>query len=246
MAKAAPALDDLLEQLYGSELESFTAERDAIVRDLRSQGRNDEANEIAALRKPPLPAHIANRLARERPRELRSLLDAAEKLSKAHSKGSLQTLRDAQTELHEALRTLVAAAPDVAGKPVSASVEQRLVSTLRAAAADPDAAAELRRGVLADELDPAGFDALAGLPAAPRRKRAEKKPKERAASRPTRADEVRRKRVERLEHELSQASDELRTAERELAALERSVERAQRRVADLEKRLESARGGAED
>lgn len=241
MAKAAPARGKLLEQLYAVDLEQFTAERNALVRTLRSEGRGDEADEIASLRKPPLPASIANRLARERPLEVRALLRAAERLSKAHSRGSSDALRDAQAELHDALRTLAASASDVTGKPVSDAVEQRLVSTLRAAAADPEAAEALRRGVLADEVETSGFDALAGLPAAPRRRRSEEKTRERAP-RPTRAEEAQRKRVQRLEQELSEASDGLREAERELEAAERATERARRRVADLEQRLDGVRG----
>ena len=240
MAKAAPAREDLLDQLYGAELEQFTAERNALVRTLRGEGRGDEADEIAALRKPPLPAYVANRLARERPRDVRALLAAAERLSKAHSAGSSDTLRDAQAELHDALRTLVASASEVTEKPISDAVEQRLVSTLRAAAADPGAAEALQRGVLADEIAASGFDALAGLPAAPRKKSAQA-PKKEKPSRASRADQARGKRVERLEGELTDAADALRAAERELSAAERAVERSRRRVADLEKRLEAAR-----
>jgi hypothetical protein len=240
MAKAAGALDDLLEQLYAADLDEFTAERNALVRSLRADGRDEDARELAERRKPPLPAFLANRLARERSRETGALIDAAETLSKAHRGGGVEKLRDAQAALNDALRTLVAAAPEVAGKPVSGPVEQRLVTTLRAAAADPETAGLLRRGVLSDEVDPSGFDALAGLPAAPRRKRGERKPKARSA-RTERADAARRERAERLERELSEAHDELRAAEREFAVAERAAERARRRVADLEKRLGSAR-----
>ena len=240
MAKTARARDDLLEQLYAADLEDFTAERNALARTLRDAGRDEDAREIAERRKPPLPAFLANRLARERSREMRALIDAAATLSKAHRSGGVEKLREAQAALSDALRTLTAAAPEVTGKSVSSSVEQRLVSTLRAAAADPEAAELLRRGVLPDEVDPSGFDALAGIRVAPRPKRAEPKAKRRSA-REERADAARRDRAERLERELSEANDELRAAERELAAAERTVERARRRAADLQKRLDGMR-----
>ena len=50
---AAP--DAELDRLYGGELEEFVAARAAAAKELRRQGRRDEAAAVAALRKPRWP-----------------------------------------------------------------------------------------------------------------------------------------------------------------------------------------------
>jgi hypothetical protein len=230
----------VLERLYAADPEQFVPERNRLARELRDEGRDAEARDVAALRKPPLPAFLANRLARERPREMRALIDAAEKLSAAHRGGDAAKLRKAQAEHNDALRALVASASEAAGKPVSGAVEQRLATTLRAASVHSDTASLLARGVLPDEVDPAGFDALAGMPVKRARAKAKSEPTG-SSGRAERAESARQARTERLESQLTDANDELRSAERELKAAERAAERARRRVADLEQRLERAR-----
>jgi hypothetical protein len=230
----------MLERLYAADPEQFVPERNRLVRELRDEGRDAEAREVAVLRKPPLPAFLANRLAHEQPHEMRALIDAAEKLSAAHRAGDAAKLRKAQAEHNDALRALVATASQASGKPVSDAVEQRLATTLRAASVDPDTASLLVRGVLPSEVDPAGFDALAGMPVKHARARA-KSGRTASSGRAERAESARRARTERLESQLADANDELRSAERQLEAAERAAERARRRVADLEERLERAR-----
>ena len=229
--------DDPLEQLYGVDPADFVAERKRLVQLLREEGRSEEADDVAARRKPPLPAMLANRLARHRPDEVAALVEAAETLAKAHGTGSADDLRKAQTGFREALRKLLDGVVDAADRPVSDAVEQRLAATLRAAAVDPDLAALLRRGVLPDEVDSAGFDALAGVTLT-RRTESSAPKSGRKPGRSDRAEENRRARRDRLEQELADAKESLRSAERALGAAARDRDRIARRVADLEKRLE--------
>jgi hypothetical protein len=234
-----PENQDPLADLYAVERDEFVAARNRLARSLRTEGEEQQAREVAALRKPPLPVYLANRLARERARELGALLDTAERLSRAHRSGEAETLREAHRELGERVRKLVSAAPEIAGGPVTESAGQRLAETLRAAASDPTAAALLRRGVLPDELEAAGFDALAGMSL---RRPAEGKPQpSRSRTRPGRADSTRRARAERLAKELADAKRELRSAERALTAADHDANRARKRVSDLEARVERAR-----
>jgi hypothetical protein len=228
------ANEDVLAELYSAPLEDFVARRTALARALRKEGRDDEAGEVAAAKKPTLPAYLANRLAHDRPREIAALLDIAEKLAKAHGSGDAEKLRAAQRDLAEHVRELVAIAPEVAGRAVSDSVGQRLAETLRAAATDPEAANLLRRGVLREEVETSGFEALAGV------KLAAPKPLRKGASAEARAPRKPHHdaRSERLEKELSEARREVRSAESALAAAERDVARARKRVSDLEARLE--------
>jgi hypothetical protein len=229
---------DALERLYAVEPEEFVAERKRLERELRGQGRDEEAAAIAGRRKPPLPVHAANRLARRRTEDVGALIAAAQQIASAHESGDAERLRGAQAELAQRVRTLVGEAEQAVGRPLSADAEQRLATLLRAAAVDPETAPLLQRGVLAEEIEPSGFDALAGLslsaptPASKRARETETKG--------TRQVAKRRERLDRLERELADAREALRSAEAELAKAQRAAERARRRVDDAEKRLERA------
>jgi hypothetical protein len=227
---------DLLAELYSVPPEDFVSERTRLARSLRDDGRDAEARELAALRKPPLPAYLANLLAHERPRDVAALVKAAEAVAAAHGKANADRLREAQRTLGDKVRELVAAAPEVAGRAVSDAVEQRLAETLRAAATDARTAKLLRRGVLQDEVETSGFEALAGM-ALPSRSATQKKGAARSTPE-SRRDSAERQRAERLSDELAEARRELRSAETALAAAERDATRARKRVSDLEARLE--------
>ena len=227
---------DVLEKLYAVEPEEFVAERKRLESSLREQGRTEEADEVATLRKPALPVFAANRLAREHADDVAQLISAGERLAAAHRAANSDELRKVQAELTDRITTLVRHAERAARRPISESMEQRIVVLLRAAASDPDSAALLRRGVLSEEVQPTAFDALAGMRIAAPKSRPGTKGKPNAAS-----VRKRRKRVEELEGQLSEASSALRRAERELGEAERELERTTRRVNQLEKRLEEAR-----
>ncbi|MGH3017296.1 MAG: hypothetical protein ACRDLU_02855 [Gaiellaceae bacterium] len=222
---------DVLEQLYAVEPEEFVAERKRLERSLRDEGRTEDADELAGLRKPPLPVYAANRLARERSDDVAQLISTGERLAAAHGAGDPAELRTAQAELTDRVTTLVRHAGEL-----SEAVEQRLAMLLRASASNPATAALLRRGVLSEEVEPAAFEALAGMTlAAP-------KPRPKQERKPEPARERKGGHVEKLEGQLAEATDALRDAERELRKAERDHERAARRVAQIRERLEEARG----
>jgi hypothetical protein len=226
---------DVIAELYSVPPEDFVAERTKLARSLRDEGRADEAREVASLRKPTLPAHLANRLAHERPRDVGALLDAAKKLAAAHSTGNAEKLRHAQSDLSDRVRGLVALAPQLSERAVSDSVGQRLAETLRAAATNSRAADLLRRGVLQEEVETSGFEALAGLELAPAKNMSKAVP----ASRPTARRRSRSDaRVDELKRDLTAARQELRSAEAVARSADRETARARRRVSDLEARLE--------
>lgn len=230
---------DALERLYAVEPEEFVAERKRLERSLRDDGRLEEAAELATLRKPPLPVFAANRLARAEPDDVAWLISAGERLTAAHGAGDPDALRMEQAELAARVKALVRQAEGAAGRPLSEPMEQRLAVLLRAAASDPHAAALLRRGVLAEEVEPAAFDALASISLALPKTR--KEPDGKAA----RARELKqRERVKELEDELAEARDALRHAERELRNAQTEVERAERRVTRLTERIDDARGAS--
>jgi hypothetical protein len=130
------------------------------------------------------------------------------------------------------------------GRAVSEAIVERIAKTLDAAALDEGSRFLLRAGRLTEELEPQGFEVLAGLAAAApkgRRATATQKPKAGAV------DEARR-RVEEAKHEARARSREATQAEREAQRAEnaatkaRGVARAARERADeAEAALEEAR-----
>jgi hypothetical protein len=226
---------EALEQLYAVDPEDFVAERKRLERELRDRGETEAAADIAGRRKPTVPVFAANRLARTRAADVGKLIDAAHRIAAAHESGDRERLREAQADLADRVRDLLRHAEQADGRPLSEAAEQRLASLLRAAAVDPNAAELLHRGVLAEELAPAGFDALAGLSLASAPKRAASSAQ--ADARATRRQSERDAKLAEVERDLADARGALRDAEKELTAAERQADRARKRVAELEERL---------
>ena len=77
--------------------------------------------------------------------------------------GRLRAAGRAVGEEVERVAGLAADALRAAGRPASATQQEKLVATLRTAAVDHDAGDVLTRGVLVDDLEPTGFSLLGGL-----------------------------------------------------------------------------------
>jgi hypothetical protein len=228
--------DDELERLLGLPLDEFTAARTEAVKRLRKEGRADEAAELQGVKKPTAPVWGLNQAARREPGDVRALVRAAERLRKDPAGADA----DFRTHLGDVVREAERALAGAKTK-VSQETTRRITTTARAAAASqPD---ELIRGVLREELEPSGFEAMAGL-APPPKSAASKKAgakKDDAAAK--------RKRVEAARSALAEARDEARRLRREADAAEReaanataAAEKAEEAVRQAEERLEEARG----
>jgi hypothetical protein len=102
------------EDLYGLPLDRFVAERDALARALRADGRREEAAEVGALRKPSVVAWAVNQLVRTQGRALAELFDAGDALREAQEdilagRGDGQGLRAAAERERAAVDALVIA-----------------------------------------------------------------------------------------------------------------------------------------
>ena len=217
------------------EPEEFVAERKRLERCSATKAERRRRTSWRSCASRRSPSYAANRLARDRPDDIAKLVSTGERLAAAHGAETRQELREAQAELTDLVTTLAGHA----GK-LSDAIEQRLAVLLRAAASSPATAALLRRGVLSDEVEPAAFDALAGMTL----RCAEAAPDAGATSPSRRASAT------KATSKSSKASSQrltaaVRQAERELRKAETDHERAARRVAQLEKRLEDARAGVE-
>ena len=220
----------------------FVEERKRIARSLRDAERKDDADAVAALRKPPPVVLAANRAARDRPQAARAAAKAAERVAKTQLGSDPDGYRAALAELDESLDLLAQVALaqlSLGGKRPTDSVTRRLRDLLRNAVADESARAALSRGVLRDEPGTAGFGAFAGV-APPRTRRSTK----------TAAADTHRKREEEKQQERERAlRDELDAAEHVLAAARdsernatRAREAAERAVKALRTRLERSAG----
>lgn len=223
---AVPDLERELDALYTLPLEEFTKARNDLAARLRRAHQAEKADVVKALRKPSLVAWAANRLARERPRQLTDLLEAGVQLRETQQ----QALRgraggaevgDASAAEREALHALLAAARPLLGGRATPQLLERLARTLRAAAVDDEAAALLRRGRLTEELEAVGFGPLE--PVTPQRR-----PRDEVTR-------VARERVATLRAEARRAAGDARAAEEAAAAADR--EAAARRAEAEEKRV---------
>jgi hypothetical protein len=258
----AVELEDAVDGLFAVEPDAFVASRTELVRALRAEGRRDEAAEVQRLRRPALSVWAVNQLARRHRKEVDLLLDAGNRLAVAQrglpAGEGRAAFDDARVRLQESLSRLVELARALLGEHATAATLERVATTLRAAAVSDEARPELARGRLTADVEPAGFDALAGSLPAPRpgavpaRKQAEH---EKAARREAleearaalKAAEEREasiaKELRAAERAAADAAEAARSADEEAARLRAEQEEAARAVESARERLESLRSG---
>jgi hypothetical protein len=212
---------------------------------LSKAGRPDAAAEVKKLAKPSIPVWTANQLARREPGELRALLRSAEELRKAQEHALAgKGVADLQKRLDEqrrAVRALAKLGRDILadeGRSVSDAIVERIGKTLDAAALDDGSRFLLRAGRLTEEVEPLGFEALAGMSAAP------------AKSRPTAAKPKQtgnavaeaRRRVKEAQRAARELAREAQRAEREAGRAEGAAAKARSAAREAQKRADAAEG----
>ena len=206
---------DEADRLYGLPLEDFVAQRDALAKRLRADGRRAEADDVKALRKPPAVVWAVNQLMRTQRKAARALVTAADRAAKHPSD------RDALRAHHDALDQLATAGEGLLsgmGRGLSEDALLRVRGALHAASLDRDRREEFIAGRLSEEPAPAGFGAITGMPA-PAKARAAKKKEEPPPPPPPppKPSKAQLKRVERAEARIAKLRDQLDEAEQELA-----------------------------
>jgi hypothetical protein len=213
--------------LYGLPLEEFTKARDALAKEVRQAGDKEAADEIKALRKPPVSAWAVNQLARRHPQELRALVKAGEGLRKAQRAavggGGPDALRDATRAHRERLDELTSIARHELG--AESATLQRVVQNLRTASVDKEASKALLDGMLTGDVEQAGFgQVLTAVPPGGFRRKAGPKAKAEPKGRKTPKAPLKPKR-------------DPNAAKR--ARLQEQLDKARARVRELEARLDS-------
>jgi hypothetical protein len=224
-----------LDDLYSAPLDEFVQRRTALAKQLKADGRAEEAAEVAAARKPTVPVWTANQLARRNRPAVDRLLTASRELRKSLGKGDRAAFAKAQKDQADALRKLRDAARSLLGKPTDAALE-RIVATFRDASSDEELAALLAEGRLTEEPEPGGFDTLVGLAFAPA-KAAKEQPKatDRRSARRVAEARTALKEAKTKQRELERAAREAeQTAEKARAAAAKAGQEVARAEADLE------------
>jgi hypothetical protein len=181
-----------VDDLYGLPLDQFVAQRGALAKSLRADGKRDEAKTVSALRKPSVAAWAVNQLVRTQAKAFDGLLATGDDLVEAQA-GVLagdrdpSELREAVASQRVAVEQLLEAAGGLLsseGHELSPAVLDRVADTLRAAALDPEAREQVQRARLERELRHVGLGA-GGLVAAPAAPSAKSPPSSKSQSQPS-------------------------------------------------------------
>jgi hypothetical protein len=222
-----------LDELYRLPLSEFTAARNELAKRLKADGKAEEAEEVKALRKPTVPVWLVNQLAGERELDVQRLRKAGEAVAKGQAQAtagrSSDAFMEARQEEQRALSRLSDAARELAAREkLGAGSAERAIETLRAASLTEEGRELLKRGRLTEELEPPGFEALAGIVGAapPKRAAAPKEDKREALK-------AARERLKELRAEEREADAAVRAAEREAERAEKEAEAARRRAEEL-------------
>ena len=165
------ALDEATERLYGVDLDEFGAERARLAKELRGEGRREEAAQLAKLRKPTIAAWILNQLVRRHRREVDLLLHAGHRLRQSQAgvvrggeRASFEQARQTDAEAVRLLgRDAEALLRSTRGAASDAVLDQ-VVRGLRAAAVSDEGREHLARGdFVRPPEEESGFDLLSGL-----------------------------------------------------------------------------------
>jgi hypothetical protein len=236
---AATQLDEALDELYAASPEEFVLVRSRLERELRAAGAADAAAEVRRRRRPNLAAWAVNRLARAQPDDVAALVAATRRLADAQQ-GVLRgdaadrlrlDARDRQALLGRLAGDAVAGLRGHAPKPDA--YRDPILGTLDAAAADPDAAADLVAGRLTRPLaPPAGFGPAPDRDAPPIG----------AASGP---DPAARRALTEARQALKASEAAAKSAASELTSAELRADAADAHLREVERALERAQASAE-
>jgi hypothetical protein len=258
------SLEELAKELYGLPPEEFTAVRNARAKETRNSGDRGFAEQIGRLRKPTTAAWLLNMLARQHPDELARLRQLGQDLREAQENLEGETLRTLDRQRRQLIHTVTGKATALgreSGRQVSTRVAAVVVESLRAALADPAAAAAAGSGLLTDTFEATGLQpvdlegavAVAGVTergstrgkGATSRRAVSKDVRGRrkalqALEKARQAVDVARERAEAARQDVAEVRDQQDGLERERRRLEGELRGIDRDIKDTTRRLKSA------
>jgi hypothetical protein len=234
MARRGADIGAEIDTLFQLSLAEFTGARNALAKQLKSEGRTLDAERVKALVKPSSPAWAVNQLYWQDPKAIERLLALGQRLRKAQTgqlrNADLRALIEEKKQMTAALLTKASAILEEAGLAASLDPMRRVTATLESLAAWGDMEGVPRAGRLTADLEPPGFDTLAVLMGG-KKLEAEKVLLFRARK-PVEDPAAMRARL----HEAVQAAEKaLREAHRDAERAESTLAKASARVAAVEK-----------
>jgi hypothetical protein len=231
------SLDDQIDALYQLPLNEFTAARTAAAR----ERTGPQAETVRRLKKPSLVAWAVNQLYWREPSVYQRLLTRGQALRAAQLaalKGRAADIRQA-TEAHrqavsEATRHAVQIAVNTGFKPNPEHL-MRMLEAVSLAAAPPG-----RPGRFTEALQPAAFEALAGITPAKRARPVTPPADEEASKATAAARRAERKREQEAQAERKRADAEFAAATRALTHAQAAEARAKDTLAHAETQLREA------
>jgi hypothetical protein len=152
-----------IDRLYALPLEEFVPERDALAKRLRADDR-EAAEKVSKLKKPSVAAWAVNQVRRDRPEDVRRLLEVTEELQRVHggldSAGARERLTDAASMQRDLIASLTRCAGELleaGGHPAGESTLAKVADTFRAAALDEHLRELVAAGRVVKEQQTAGF-----------------------------------------------------------------------------------------
>ena len=237
-----------IEALFKLPLGEFTAARNALAAKLKKEGRAAEAAEIKALAKPSASAWVVNQLYWRHRESFERLLATGERLRRAHAG---QLTGDAVNARREAMAELTRLAELIllrdGNHAATRDLMRRVTSTLEALSSYGSLPGAPVAGRLTDDLQPPGFEAMAGLLPGSEKGRARGQvqmtlpPAQPAAKRQSGAAAARRDENDRKEL-VAAAKAAVRDAERALSAARKQAERAAAKAETAAKRAKEIEG----
>ena len=227
-----------LDKLYSLPRETFTAERNALAKELKQDGATEESAAITRLRKPTLAAWALNQVARAQREEVERLFSAQAEMEQASSADALRRAGERRQELIARLSQRSVQMLEEGGHGGQAA-RDKIVMTLLALGTNAQAAEEFRRGQLTDDVEPASSWDLAlahaaATPAesgaAPARSRSNARAKQELDRLIEKAEQA-EKRAEQAAGRLEEAKKEAKAS---AAAARKARQEADRKAAALE------------
>ena len=256
-------IENAIDALFALPLDEFTAARNTLAARLKKEGRPGDAERVKSLQKPPVSAWAVNQLYRQHREAFDRLLEAAREFRKAQARESLEARRDSLRELSQ----LAADILQTAGHNAGPDTLRRVGTTLEALStylSAPGSSYPMYPGRLTEDVDPPGFDVLAGLgthlPQAKESKKTEvpiseakatlrnaEQALKRAQAVAEKTDAARKKAAEvrkQAEEWMREADERLKSATAEADEAAKAVDHAERAVKDASRRLQLLlRGG---
>jgi hypothetical protein len=158
------AKDDL-DALFKLPLAEFTVARNALAAQLKKSGHAAEAENVKALAKPPVSAWAVNQLYWKHREPFDRLIAAGQRFRQVQSSASKSDIAESVDARRKALSDLSRFATELlrdGGHNPSPDLIRRITTTLEAISAYPSLTQVPDLGRLTHDLDPPGFDVLAG------------------------------------------------------------------------------------